>query len=90
MTDKAADKAHIAELLRRDISPSIVMAEVRLREVVNGSPGKIVQVRSADLRELLREYRRIATSPEKPTARNMPVFVRGCMGCEYPAPHKHE
>ena len=53
------EKEHIANLLRRNVSPSVVMAEVRLREVVNGSPGSVVQVRHDDLRELLLEYRRL-------------------------------
>lgn len=87
------EKEHIAGLLRRGVSPSVVMAEVRLREVVNGSPASIVQVRRDDLRELLVEYRRLTNvqSPpsDRPTARNMPEFVGGCMSCEYPTPHRH-
>ena len=64
------EKEHIANLLRRNVSPSVVMAEVRLREVINGSPSRIVQVRGDDLRELLLEYRRLADLAAPPVARH--------------------
>lgn len=54
-----AEKERIASRLRANVPPWVVMAEVRLREVVNGSPGRIVQVDADDLRNILLEYARL-------------------------------